>query len=294
MIDWLTLTTYEPTAWQFWKSCIEKFMNQATSSSADVPMMQYIGYQINFKNGSVYVGSGHQRGKEHVMLRASGQIANELFESVAAGGISQGWLKCTRIDLQVTVELPENWSQWRTFNRLKKSGRSANYMSSRSGVDRRELATVYIGSRHSSRFIRMYEKQTMDGAVYLRYEVEYKGNLGTSVAKTLLEDRTAIYALLSEEVQRSKDGRMTRLFTPILGDERHKATPYDVKNGDGRRNWLLEQVLPAFVEYINRHDADQTVAQTYIQALQTCYDNDVPEYEDNPIAELAERVNNML
>lgn len=59
-------------------------------------------------------------GVTHYMMQISGELCNvsELLIPIAVG-VREGWLRCRRIDLQMTCIEPASWNQWGFFNRQK-------------------------------------------------------------------------------------------------------------------------------------------------------------------------------
>jgi len=123
-----------------------------------------------------FVGVGRQKDyednvvKPHYMTIVSGYLAGKVFEDMKR---VQPNATCKRIDLQITVETDLDFLGM--YEQLRLNGVNAKYTAS-------DTKTVYIGSRQSNRYIRIYEKDTSMKLV--RFEVEYKGDLADRIFTT--------------------------------------------------------------------------------------------------------------
>lgn len=119
--------------------------------------LQYAGW----RKEEFFIGMGEQDKKRHAIVHASGMLAHKM-HSVFMD--FENWY-CTRIDIQRTVKEPE----WVDLPKLHKMlGRKGTSLISSELND-----TLYIGSRASDQFTRLYEK--MYDEMYLRLEFELKG-----------------------------------------------------------------------------------------------------------------------
>lgn len=265
-VDWLTLTTFEGSAWQHWKTLMQ--------DAAKVEMKEdkaglYEGYSWATKMGRGFIGSGLQAGRDHIMLRCGGRLSNELHnEKRIRKSVLEGWSKCTRVDLQITAKQAEDWSQWRFFNRAKKAGFLTNIISSRSGLNNRELSTVYIGSRSSDVMVRVYQKEDENGRLYLRFEIEMKGAKSKSVYKALCREEIDIGSLILHRLQKINDSQLSAHFESLLSDYISGDVKPDkiIKSISKTEKWLLDTVLPAFTRVINSHESDGTVLLAFLDA----------------------------
>ncbi len=122
--------------------------------------LQYTGWR---KEG-VFIGRGEQNRKAHTIVNMSGALGQEWYTSFTAWDV---WY-CTRIDLQRTIRTPlasnENLSLIRDDCNTKKT----------TLIESEENDTLYLGSRTSDKFTRLYEKVLDE--TYLRLEFELKGS----------------------------------------------------------------------------------------------------------------------
>lgn len=233
----------------------------------DTKIMQYEGVTHNTGHGSVFVGRGMQKDRYHHMVRVSGSMADLLIEDILNASEDR---KVTRVDYQITWPLPDWFSQWRFFNRMKKKGHTVGWRESRDRSTGTELSTVYIGSRTSSRFSRIYVKMDNLGEPYLRFELEMKGDRASVAAREQGkgEDRVEYMAgCLYERLHKYDDELLKAVFGAFLGNTKIAPKVKVVKGPDKTKNWLIGQVLPAFERYINEHDSDAEVVQMFREAI---------------------------
>jgi len=278
-IDYLSMTSFEPTSWQFWKDQLRS-TGELIQDDKPTHLQQYSGYYWRNGNGNAYLGSGMQKRGEHIWLRVSGDMAQENFYRLAKNPVKEMWGKVTRLDLQITVPMPETWSQKRYLYRLMKAGKNPDTRSSESGLNRRVLRTVYLGSRYSNRYHRTYEKQIDNGDMYLRYECEFHDNLAHKMARELIINDTRISGYLLAELQAIGDEKHEALFAKHLTGEPTRETVRRVQEQDRTRRWLLERVLPAFQRHINGHDSDGIVAISFGRAIGNALGKVRPEQWD--------------
>jgi len=158
--------------------------------------------------------------------------------------------RVTRIDLQVTVRLPEpdlTLAQ-RSYTQVKHIGnRTSSFIQNSKGG-----TTLYVGSRQSEHFGRLYDRGVRSGefepGLVWRYEVELKANAANVITSQVLEQ-------LREHPQRPVDttGFVHRWFrnrgvfpiwdetTPTLVYQAKKA----VTSADKKLSWFRSQVKPS-------------------------------------------------
>ena len=247
-IDWLTLTAFDANE-------TIRLANISGKYGTGEPQVQKIlGYSGRQWRG-IFFGVGVQNDMRHVMLRASGEVADTVMEELVGYGSG----RCTRIDLQITVYLPLSYSarlladrlrmtKWKHYKRMVEliEGNPA-------GFD-----TVYIGSRKSERFIRIYVKKA-GVSKYLRFEVEYKGDFAQGVYDTICaRGKEAVCATLAQEVN-----ELPEVTFPGMETIRERIAVYEatriprverVPDDNPSLMWLLRQVDPAIRRLIHDHD----------------------------------------
>lgn len=173
MCDYVRLTTFNQSLnASFWESF--RAMGSDTDAIKEGRFRNYAGLWL----GELFCGEGEQRGVPHFLLQSSGETSQDVF-----GFPVLKKARCTRIDLQVTVPSPKDYSSRTITDGLrslewpgKGKARKINLVDSADG-----LHTVYVGSRESERFIRIYLKVDDFGKKYARFEVEFKEDLAPEV-----------------------------------------------------------------------------------------------------------------
>lgn len=154
---------------------------------------------------------------------------------------------------------------------MKKAGKKVGWFESVDRQTGKKLETVYIGSRKSEKFVRVYRKLDNEGKAYLRLEVEMKGKRSDVVAKKLSragdDSQKFIGGVILHEVQKMEDEALSLLFEPQLSMDAERVRVKVSKAPDKTKNWLIGQVLPAFERYINSHDSEGNVRQAFFDAI---------------------------
>lgn len=257
MIDWLSISTYDENAARAWWRLLDEMKTE------DRNIMQYQGKQGGSGDGTLFVGSGMQKRGMHHLIRVSGALADEC-RGLLFAQLKQGNVRVTRIDIQITIREPKEWSQWKLFNRRKRAGKTVSWFESKDR-DAGTLSTVYVGSRKSDRFSRIYIKPTKGGGRLLRVEVEYKRDRARLSTK-LMMDKDGIHPgdLLLHELENAiGDGPLLAVFSPHLaGREAASVTVTATSDDDKTLRWLMEDVFPVFKRIAYSHDmGDQLIIQ---------------------------------
>lgn len=121
--------------------------------------LQYVGW----RKESIFIGRGMQGNKAHTIMNISGHLAQTWYETFLR---LDGWY-CTRIDLQRTIKSPLSEDESLSIIRDDSGGKQLTL------IESEENDTLYLGSRTSDKFTRLYEK-ILD-QTYLRLEFELKG-----------------------------------------------------------------------------------------------------------------------
>ena len=272
-IDWLTLTTYDAEASDRMLAYFQEEASQAEiihgdnfkGVQYDAKKLQYRGMSISSPgHGSLFIGSGMQRQKKHHMLMASGGYGSACMVSLK-DVIQFGPARCTRIDLQVTVDEIEGWDQTQLFTRTKERGKTAGYVESAGGTG--PLATVYIGSRQSDSFIRVYQKESGE-LRFLRFEVEFKGNKAGVVAGRIARGTATPSAILKYEILHCKDKKLIDCFLPAVSDATAQRIRYVKESSlEKREKWIRKQVIPALFSWANEPAADTALKLEILRAI---------------------------
>lgn len=129
--------------------------------------------------------------------------------------------------------------------------------------------TIYVGSRQSEKFIRIYDKAAeskLASRDWKRYEIETKGMVARAMAQLLVNesDWDGAFSTMARgmlDVPASKDYQ--KFFNP---DGATIGIPKLEKSSD-REKWILEQCLPAIVKHYSENRISSAV-----QALRRALD----------------------
>ncbi len=167
-LDYLRLAAFEFN----YAKLISEFMNGWEEQWKPAKWLQYDGWKL----GKLFVGVGEQAKKRHMIMFISGSETHKLAE----------WMHdelsfyATRLDVQRTIQKPEHAK----LRRIQKSTKTNNCTL----IESPENHTLYIGSRTSDVFTRLYEKPL--DTMYLRLEFELKGKRGRSAWGALVHGKT--------------------------------------------------------------------------------------------------------
>lgn len=244
LFDWLTLTTFEA------KNNDAARMLFWDDDNSDAKRLQYKGVSY----GSIFQGAAIQRGKDHYMLQASGETADGVAGAMHQNFGPYDW-NVTRCDLQVTIPVPPAYDSRQLYDNLVAwpgpgKPRQISIIQSGDGND-----TVYVGSRTSDRFTRIYVKPLDGGLRALRFEVEYKG----AHAHRVFNDCRNPYLkgqILAHEVLSLPDAEIPPLrhFLTATGFFAHTPDVERVTGQNATLEWLMEQVGPTLERLCNDHE----------------------------------------
>lgn len=252
-IDWLTLTTYSGKERLLMLRLLEDFIKGRATSESKV--MQYDG-----KRGEGYfIGTGKQKGKEHYMFRLSGDLSDTITWQQLRPS-----LDCSRIDIQLTLPLPcelhEVFDHYISLIRATKAAEDEKIPRGRKvdgPVNPDGFCTMYVGSRESERFYRLYVKEN-SGLYFLRFEVEYKGK--DSFAGRVWRDTSrlpeSIVTYLKGEIDTLPDHPLTMPFKDHLSGVPGEVMKQERLREDPQKTlaWLRKQVSPAIRRLLGNHD----------------------------------------
>lgn len=183
--DWLTRTFGNPAIRRFVRDDFNNSVNVLLAEGHEPSSWQWMGYE-----GVSIAGLSWGTREDTDILRASGGMAERMFDKFAH---YQG--NCSRIDISLTCSWPKP----------QKFLASAAYENITAGPDaaKRRLyslitnsrggETLYVGSRSSDQFGRLYDKDAEQGLARIasrwRYEVEFKADRAVKVLELLQPTR---------------------------------------------------------------------------------------------------------
>lgn len=261
-IDWLTLTTFTNLAGN---ELLRVARRCATNSEPkNRRIMQYEGKTW----GNTFYGVAEQRGRGHMMLRASGATAHEAYDEIMQSNPAMS-VSCTRIDLQVTVRLTWNYSARALCDQLRTADwnghkRKVTMIEGGDGLD-----TIYIGSRDSERMYRIYVKR-VDNESYLRWEAEIKGDLADQTWVAI----TVGGADAMNSIARGEFGRMPYVPNRAIDEiaacmdkyQAREIRPVErVRDSSSTMQWVSRAVSPAVNRMLSDHDYGDTMANFILE-----------------------------
>jgi hypothetical protein len=250
--DWLTLTTHVGLESVRLFNAVARYGKDGKEGR----VMQYEGRRWDCG----FFGSAVQKGRKHYMMRASGDNADSVLRELSENCPA----RCTRIDLQITIPMKPEYSARRTCDMLRGTkwpGRDRKTMliENADGLD-----TLYIGSRLSETFTRLYVKEG-DGQRYLRYEVEFKGDTAEMVyGHACVGREMAMGGTLLGEIEKLPEIADSGLSEVHHALANFKVVPrkgYRVRDPHTTMLWIQRSVSPAIVRLLRDHDQGDQVAR---------------------------------
>lgn len=180
-LDYLRLATWDLASYPLlMSSLMEKWPGNWEQGS----WLQYKGW----RKEQIFIGRGFQNKRHHAVCQASGVQA----EKMKSGFLELEKWYCTRLDVQMTIPSPDI-----NLDRIHKSlgAKKTTLISSEKNK------TLYLGSRTSDIFTRLYEKPLNE--MYLRLEFEIKGQSAKS-AWVALQAGTLVSQIFAYYLGRSK------------------------------------------------------------------------------------------
>lgn len=205
--------------------------------------MQYEGNRY----AHAFHGQGTQNGRPHYLVQLSGYFADTLYADMVK-------LKpvTTRVDYQITIDKPGGFVSRETVDMMRNlpwPGRRRKVTLIDGGGD----DTIYIGSRTSDRFIRIYVKHEK----YLRFEVEFKSERARRAV--YVASGEGMGGILKSELEKLPDVPIVHEFKKYL-----QGIPADVRvaveSPDmARKLAWLRGLLPTIRKMTNDHDHGEMV-----------------------------------
>jgi len=250
-VDWVTLMT-----WDFYTYVnIAAITRGEFNEWREAKVMQYEG----FSNGSIFYGHALQGKRQSYMFRSSGATSQEFINIILdARNIDPFKLYSTRIDLQRTIPAPTRWHPHTlyTWIALQFPEATTSIIQSETG------STVYLGSRLSGRFARLYEKNYE--SLYVRLEIElkrdYSRQLWDDLANTGCKVLPEYYAV---HLQRLPVPQwVIQEWGPDVQTD-VDIRPYEKKFDEDKQLAWLKSLIPKFQEMANSHSIGERVRDIF-------------------------------
>lgn len=248
-VDYVTFTSWKVGDYLRWND----WMRKQPGDREKYQIRMYCGYLMEY----VFIGSGYQGNDEHFISRISGEKSNELYKEFYSPDV-----KTTRIDLQITMALPVGYLA-RDFSDDLRKGDWGSYKREIQLIENSDgLDTVYIGSRKSERFARVYVKSAGE-VLFLRFEVEYKGYTANAISKMCYHDETMISRFLYEFISgipKDKLGVVDGFLNLLDGAKTGIINPKKIQDDDSTFDWITNSCLPTIFRYLNDHEKGDELA----------------------------------
>lgn len=239
-VDYLTVTTKTGQASaDMVKFLIDK-LSQEHSFHSNLKRWRFMGFSGSQWNG-VRWGI---RGDEAIAM-LHGEWADILFPALITRADN-----CTRIDLAVTCLLDtrkEKVASDAFAEHLALSSKKSSIIENSDGG-----STLYLGSRHSRFFGRLYDKGSQlnfESALVWRYEVEVKKPASLVLAKRLVENTNRARGISAFVYGWFKENGVTPLFTATDGYNAIEI-PRSEPDDDKSLAWLAKSVKPVVARLI--------------------------------------------
>lgn len=246
LCDYLRLTSFKSQDYTTFLNHFNFHAEEVSRTTAN--RMQYDG----LATGHGFVGSGTQKRRKHYLTEFSGAPAHLAYVWLIASELLE--TRCTRIDVQCTIDLPEAYDARQVFDEFSGKlphSRQMTLYQSPGGLD-----TIYMGSRKTKngRFTRLYVKEHATGMA-LRFETEIKGNWAHEYW-TYLRTGGELHEILIAELESlgNTDFEPFKTFYGLVGGYLPAPRPTRVETSNPKLDWLMNTCEPVIRQLLNDHD----------------------------------------
>jgi hypothetical protein len=238
-IDFLRLATWDTAELAFLTSYLMKSLEGGFEHSK---WLQYKGW----KKDSIFIGHGEQKNRLHGVVNISGYKSDDYFVNF----LEWETFYCTRLDVQVTIRQPNDVILPEVYERIREFTKASLIQSDLND-------TLYVGSRNSDIFTRLYEK-VLD-TKYLRLEFEIKGKRARSAWRALQNGSTASEIFNYYASKSALPVDILRLFE--LADDKitDKAMNEEILKDDQKTLAWLQSIDSAFMKALSNHNIGDQV-----------------------------------
>lgn len=247
-VDWLTMTTKKDGPGEHWYRLYNEYRKDVIKDELREKRFNN-GFYAGLSIGHLRWGYSERNG---YILIASGHLAESYYER-----FKPAKHRTTRIDLCYDFELSQpreliqNTYEYLLETQQTKFPKIAAFRTRQGG------ATLYIGSRSSAQYGRLYDKGVEQGTHEpgrkFRAEVEYKKPLSMQVAKQVSEnDPKQRAADIHRTVWQWFSERLVELpGKPNSGQVINASYVKQVTSADKKLQWLRTQVAPTVIDLCN-------------------------------------------
>lgn len=281
-IDYLTVTSfnrklYELTRKALMPQMVKHFGWQEKLS--ETRLLQYIGYEArdHLAKQKAFSGEGKQKDKPHFLFRTSAQAADFAFRQLLSLELQYN---TTRLDVQLTA-LPEvlaEASLWKDFNERQFKHEQAKGAKARKVVlvtNNTTGNTLYVGSRASARFIRVYQKsvEEQDSGQKkepVRLEIELKGNRARAFHHQAKEDGLdlAMVAVLRDALEGLVETPLLephRMLLQNYGEVELCREPASITTTEATLIWFEQACIAAALRALLGEDTNAEISRLVVQ-----------------------------
>lgn len=281
-LDWLTLTSWDSKAMRRIGDDMLRMCGCKSEPSRSAKVMQYEGNL--WVSQSIFMGVARQGANPHLMIRVSGEGADTVLPAVWANksAVMARDVTATRIDVQLTLPSVSQDSEhiamaYRSMAQaMREKVKGANPYGSRvtliDGEDGE--CTLYVGSRQSERYTRIYQKKSEDGEVFTRLEVEVKGELAKSLLLMIAEgeDRAqeVMDSMVLKMVSQCGNANLMATFRQHVASVKMGALPTSkrkVSEESKTLEWLRTDVHSAVGKLAKSHEYRELTLDTLLAML---------------------------
>lgn len=270
-IDWSTVTTKEATRYAEWKEAFVACASQEQAMGYKWKQAHLLGYKGE-QAGRIFLGDR----TDGAMLRISGNAADKYFWLFAPDACH-----VTRIDLQATVHIEDARPELipnlyaKALKAPTREGRPAKYsllVNSEGG------STLYVGSRSSARYGRVYDKGIEEGlcgaGLIFRFEVEIKDVMADQAVAMLASSSAADRTMLSIIGSFFADRGIPVPWKMPQGEGRLNL-PYVPQNDVGSVKWLQGPVAATVARLVGTIGTEATLRALFAKACEETTDHDM-------------------
>ena len=254
--DWLTLGTWNEHT---------MLLLSPVPEGHEAKIRNYHGQSVaNPDGGSVFWGTGTQFAngvqRPHHMVQATGFSAQQMLADVVElVAVADRLVKCTRIDLQITVPLRPDTN----FTLANIAQLFPDASSTKMGTGREvSLYPQGFGSA-SERYWRLYVKLDDENAHYLRFEVMLRGMVAKQTFKAMRDHSSDMARVWLGEWERAieKWPQLAEFgetsMAVQLAEEQAQGDCFSVVVARADTNtfgWLRDVAIPSARRFVNSHD----------------------------------------
>lgn len=268
-IDWLSLT-FHPT--QENQNAVLSLFSGSGIMEPDAPRFGYDRASRTSEGAVLYYSTTNRDMGLHAVISGSALLSYSTNGrspvDILVGAIRLGG-KITRLDLakdarNETFNLDAFEQQIANRDFVGRVQKASTIKSTDGGM------TVYVGSRQSNKFLRVYHKgiESKTGEDWIRAELELKSDTANIVGKLIAdgEDLNNLFSALAGRMcnVNNTDWRKMLEASAVVG------VPKQEKQTD-RERWIAKQVTPAVIQYAMEHPDSEALDRLWIDLTEALH-----------------------